>query len=90
MGSHVFTAVVSAGSLRPVDTTATFDHAWTAEGVSVETDFTGAHLLHLAIAGCVLNDTYREASAMGTPVDGVRVLASGDFDRNSWQSTGIT
>ena len=67
-----------------------FPHRWTDEGVTVETAFTGAHLLHLAAAGCVLNDVYREAVASDIAVDGVRVTASGDYDMDTWASTGIT
>ena len=55
----------------------------------METDFTGGHLLNLAVAGCVLNDVHREAEKLGVPVDGVRVSAWGDFNRETWQSTGI-
>jgi uncharacterized OsmC-like protein len=66
-----------------------FPHRWTAEGVSVTADFTGAHLLHLAAAGCVLNDVYREAEKLDIPVEGVRVEALGGYDPDSWQSTGI-
>jgi hypothetical protein len=40
-------------------------HRWTADGVLVETEFTGAHLYHLAAAGCVLNDLFREAAGLG-------------------------
>ncbi|MDG4801320.1 OsmC family protein [Micromonospora sp. WMMD980] len=58
--------------------------------MTVTADFTGAHLLHVAVAGCVLNDVYREAGALGIRVDGVRVTASGDFDTRTWASTGIT
>lgn len=86
-----YDVVVSAGSLRA--TTArvvSFPHRWTEAGVSVEADFTGAHLLHLATAGCVLNDLYREAEQLGLALDGARVRASGDFDPASWASTGIT
>ena len=56
---------------------------------TVESDFTGAHLLHLAAAGCVLNDLYREAAALGTALDGVRVSAAGGFT-DSGESTGVT
>jgi uncharacterized OsmC-like protein len=66
-----------------------FPHRWTPAGVTVEADFTGAHLLHLAAAGCVLNDVYREAAALGIDVSGVRVTAAGGFDTSTWQSTGI-
>lgn len=64
-------------------------HRWTDEGVTVEAHFTGAHLLHLAAAGCVLNDLYREAAELGVELDGALVAADGDFDRETWQSTGI-
>jgi uncharacterized OsmC-like protein len=62
---------------------------WTQGGVAVELQFTGAHLLHLAAAGCVLNDLYREAARADIELKGVRVTADGDFDRDSWRSTGI-
>jgi uncharacterized OsmC-like protein len=85
-----FEVVVAAGSLRSDRGDAvSFPHRWTDEGVSVEAEFTGAHLLHLAAAGCVLNDVYREAQAMGIAVDGVRVNASGAYDTQVWASTGI-
>ena len=84
-----FRAVVSAGTMRSADGVA-FTHRWTPEGVAVEADFTGAHLLHLAAAGCVLNDLYREAAQRGIALDGVRVTAGGAFDTGSWTSTGIT
>ncbi len=85
-----FEVVVGAGCLRSEDSRAVgFPHRWTPEGVTVESDFTGAHLLHLAAAGCVLNDVYREAVALGIPVEGVRVTASGGFDTEAWTSTGI-
>jgi uncharacterized OsmC-like protein len=67
-----------------------FQHRWTDQGVSVELQFTGAHLLHLSVAGCVLNDLYREADPLGIELKGVRVTVDGDFDRNTWRSTGIT
>ncbi|WP_433306014.1 OsmC family protein [Actinoplanes sp. CA-030573] len=86
-----FAVVVGAGSFRSEATgTVRFPHRWTTEGVTVESDFTGAHLLHLAAAGCVLNDVYREAAALSVPIDGVRVTAAGGFDTDSWASTGIT
>jgi uncharacterized OsmC-like protein len=89
--THRFDVVVSAGSLRSQAHDAVgFAHRWTAQGVSVETDFTGAHLLHLATAGCVLNDVYREAAGRDLPLTGVRVTASGGFDPDTWASTGIT
>lgn len=85
-----FEVTVGAGTMMSASGTAIrFPHRWTPGGVTVEADFTGAHLLHLAAAGCVLNDVYREAAALGIGVDGVRVVAAGGFDVSSWQSTGI-
>jgi uncharacterized OsmC-like protein len=86
-----FTVVVGAGTLRSAAPDAvSFPHRWTTGGVTVDASFTGAHLLHLAAAGCVLNDIYREAEALGVMVSGVRVSASGDFETDSWRSTGIS
>ena len=56
----------------------------------MEAGFTGGHLLHLAAAGCVLNDLYREAAALGIELNGARVTAAGGFDTATWQSTGIS
>jgi uncharacterized OsmC-like protein len=86
-----FGVVVGAGSLRSTaDAVVRFDHRWTPDGVTVEAAFTGGHLLHLAAAGCVLNDLYREAATLGIQLDGVRVHATGGFDTDTWTSTGIT
>lgn len=86
-----FSVECSAGSLRSLSESAPvthFAHRWTPGGVDVTTDFTGAHLLHLSVAACVLNDLYREADKLGVMLDGVRVTASGDFT-DDWASTGI-
>ena len=48
------------------------------------------NLLHLSIAGCILNDLYREAAASGVALHGIRVSAAGGFDTANWISTGIT
>jgi hypothetical protein len=86
-----FDVVVSAGSFAPnADDALHVPHRWTPGGVTVHVEFTGAHLLHLATAGCVLNDIYREAEKSGIRVDGVRVTASGGFDPETWESTGIS
>jgi uncharacterized OsmC-like protein len=86
-----FDVLVGAGTLRSVVAGAvSFPHRWTANGVTVETAFTGAHLLHLATAGCVLNDIYREADRFGVSVLGVRVTATGEFDTDTWRSRGIS
>jgi uncharacterized OsmC-like protein len=89
-GAGSYEVVVSAGSLRPDEGVGTvMPHRWTDGGVVVEADFTGAHLFHLAAAGCVLNDVYREAQQLGIVLDGVRVRANGDFDTATWTSTGV-
>lgn len=85
-----FAVAVGAGTLRSNGSgTTSFAHRWTEQGVTVETEFTGAHLLHVAVAGCVLNDVYREAAELSIPLDGVRVTAAGDFDTERWELTGI-
>ena len=88
--SDTYDVLVGAGSLRTDDPAAVrFPHRWTSDGVTASAAFTGAHLLHLAAAGCVLNDLYREASGLGLALDGVRVTARGGFDPDTWVSTGI-
>ncbi|HST66526.1 MAG TPA: OsmC family protein [Mycobacteriales bacterium] len=87
----MYEVVVGSGTLRSAaDTAVHFPHRWTAEGVTVDADFTGAHLLHLAAAGCVLNDLHREAAGLGIELAGARVAATGGFDTATWTSTGIT
>jgi uncharacterized OsmC-like protein len=82
---------VAAGALRSeAEGTVRFPHRWTSDGVTVQGAFTGAHLLHVAIAGCVLNDVYREAVSAGIELHGVRVTAAGGFDTDTWTSTGIS
>lgn len=85
-----FKVSVGAGTMMSASGGAVrFPHRWTPGGVMVEADFTGAHLLHLAAAGCILNDVYREAAALRIEVTGVRVIATGGFDAATSQSTGI-
>jgi len=85
-----FEVAVGAGTMMSDCAAAVrFPHRWTPGGVTVEADFTGGHLLHLAAAGCVLNDLYREAAALGIGLQGARVTAAGGFDTATWQSTGI-
>ena len=85
-----FEVTVGAGTMMSDSGSAVrFPHRWTPGGVTVEADFTGGHLLHLATAGCVLNDVYREAATLGIGLKGVRVTAAGGFDTATWQSTGI-
>lgn len=86
-----FEATVGAGTMMAgSDAAAHFPHRWTPGGVTVEADFTGGRLLHLAAAGCVLNDLYREAAQLGIELNGVRVIAAGGFDAATWRYTGTT
>lgn len=78
----------TAGTLRGVEGVV-LEHAWTAEGVVAGPASTGVHLLHLSVALCVLNDTYREAEHLGIKVDGIAVEADGGFD-SAWCSTGVS
>jgi len=85
-----FEVTVGAGTMMAVDgAAARFPHRWTPGGVTVDADFTGGHLFHLAAAGCVLNDVYREAATLDIELKGVRVIAAGGFDTATWRSTGI-
>lgn len=85
-----FAVAVGGGTMGFADgSVVRFPHRWTPEGVTVAADFTGGHMLHLAVAGCVLNDVYREAAGLGIALAGVRVSASGGFHPGTWESTGI-
>ena len=77
----------SAGSLRASEGVV-LHHSWTDKGVVAAPAANGGQLLHLSVALCVLNDTYREAERLGIEVDGVAVEADGAFD-DQWRSTGI-
>jgi len=77
----------TAGSLRDGEGVV-LPHTWTEAGVVAGPATNGAQVLHLSVALCVLNDTYREASRLGIPVDGVAVEADGGFD-DAWRSTGV-
>ena len=50
-----------------------------ADGGGRGLGFNGGELLYLAIAGCVSNDLFREARAVGLRIDRVRVVVRGDF-----------
>ena len=86
-----FAVTASAGTLRDGSGSGwTVPHDWTPEGVVVDGQGNGAAVLHLSVALCVLNDTFREGAALDVPVAGVRVGAGGGFDTESWVSSGIT
>ena len=52
--------------------------------------FNGGELMHLAVAGCVSNDLFREAAARGVALTRVVVTAGGDFDGDPPTSSGVT
>lgn len=85
-----FSVSVGAGSLREEGSACLqVPHGYTRGGISVRGDVTGAHVLHLAVACCVLNDVYREARARTLAVSGVYVTAEGGFEEDTWASTGV-
>jgi hypothetical protein len=77
----------TAGTLR-ASAGVVLHHQWTEEGVVASPAVNGAQVLHLSVALCVLNDTYREAQRLGIEVEGVAVEADGSCD-DEWRSTGI-
>lgn len=52
--------------------------------------FSGGELMHLAVAGCISNDLFREAAAEGIRLDTVRVAVRGDFAGDPAVSTGVS
>lgn len=89
-----YPVTVAAGTLRDEgadDAAGDFarPHRWTPGGVRVSAEFTGGHLLHLAVAGCVLNDLFREADHLGIALEGAEVTARGELDPVTWASSGI-
>jgi OsmC-like protein len=86
-----FAVTLTAGSLRADPATGWLvPHRWSDAGVVIQTVPNGAGVLHVAVALCVLNDTFREAIERGVEVAGVRVSARGEFDQETWQSNGVT
>ena len=91
MEAPQYEVVVSAGSLRPAAGQGVpMPHRWTDEGVVVQADFTGAHLYHLAAAGCVLNDVYREAAKRNITIHRVQVDVSAEFGAEGEPARSIT
>jgi uncharacterized OsmC-like protein len=50
-----------------------------ADGGGQGLGFNGGQLLYLAIGGCISNDLFREAAALGIGLNTVRVVVEGDF-----------
>jgi uncharacterized OsmC-like protein len=59
------------------------------DGGGQDLGFNGGELLHLAVAGCVSNDLFREARALGIGLTRVAVTARGEFVDSPAVSAGI-
>jgi putative redox protein len=60
-----------------------------ADGGGQDLGFNGGELLHLAVAGCVSNDLFREARALGLRLTRVAITARGEFTGSPPISGGI-
>jgi putative redox protein len=87
-GIQIRTAEASPRAIDPGDVIFKHHRAGHAQ-VRIET-LTGAHLLHLAVAGCLFNDILRVAAERGITVNQLEVSADGDFDGEPAVSTGIS
>lgn len=79
-------AVTALGSGGPY--TAVIDRPVAVGGGGL--GFNGGQLLHLAVAGCVSNDLFREAAARDIELTRVVVRADGDYEGDPAVSTGIS
>lgn len=92
MGSYEATVTTTDDGTKddPGPLVVEFRNARTGQRQQLAMDeFTGGHLLHLAVAGCVYNDLFREAVAEGIALTHVEVTAGGGFGGNPCTSTGI-
>jgi uncharacterized OsmC-like protein len=87
-GIQIRKAEASPQAVDPADVIFKHHRAGHAQ-VKIET-LTGAHLLHLAVAGCLFNDILRGAAERGITVNQLEVSADGDFDGEPAVSTGIS
>jgi putative redox protein len=62
----------------------------TVEAGSGGRGFNGGQLLHLAVAGCVSNDLFREAAKRGIELTRVVITADGGYAGQPAVSTGIS
>ncbi len=60
-----------------------------ADGGGQDLGFNGGELLHLAVAGCISNDLFREARALGLRITRVAVTVRGEFGGAPQVSSGI-
>jgi len=61
-----------------------------SDGGGQDLGFNGGELLHLAVAGCVSNDLFREARVLGLRLTRVAITAQGEFTGSPQTSGGIT
>jgi len=61
-----------------------------ADGGGQDLGFNGGELLHLAVAGCVSNDLFREARTLGLRLTRVAITAGGEFTGTPPTSGGIS
>jgi uncharacterized OsmC-like protein len=59
------------------------------DGGGLDLGFNGGELLHLAVAGCVSNDLFREARVRGLRLTRVAVTARGEFGGSPPVSGGV-
>lgn len=78
---------VESGLTEPLEVSLR-DHRGVGHKLALDA-FTGGHLLHLAIAGCVFNDLLRESRAHGITLTRVAVVCDGAFRGAPCESTGI-
>jgi len=78
-------AVTALGSAGPF--TLTVDRP--VDGGGCGLGFNGGQLLHLAVAGCISNDLFREAARLGITLSRVHVVVDGEFAGDPAASGGI-
>jgi putative redox protein len=83
---NVHGAITAVGSAGPF--TVVIDRPETVGGGGL--GFNGGELLHLAVAGCISNDLFREADRHGIVLTRVVVTAEGAFDGDPAVSSGIS
>jgi len=83
---NVHGAVTAIGSAGPF--TLVVDRPQTGGGGGL--GFNGGELLHLAVAGCISNDLFREADGRGIVLTRVVVTAEGAFAGDPAVSTGVS
>ena len=86
MADYRATVRTTSQASEPADGLVVEHHLTPRAAIEMEM-WSGGHLLHLAVAGCLFNDILREAPNRGITIDHLAVTANGGFDANG--STGI-